>query len=219
MQDVKEHTGIQGTVIVRSHPFGAIEKFMISLLTEGEIESMGLARAEEQEEFSAWFWMQQNVRDEKRRKQVADFIKTGKIEVTQKNMVVWSLNNGFDILVQFLISAYTGSFAFASTLGIAWGEIGTGNTAPMNTDVALTTPTNRAPVSYAADAGFNEAQVQFFFPDAALANGTYTEFGTFIGGSASLGSGNMFNHALFGTPYSKSSGVDTTVECDFSFSN
>lgn len=144
-------------------------------------------------------------------------IKGGKIRVKRKNIIVWSLNYGFDILVQFLISAYTGSFAFAATLGIAWGEIGTGSTAPANTDTALTTPTNRAPVSYAADIGFSEAQVQFFFPDNVLANGTYYEFGTFIGGSASLGTGNMFNHALFTSPYSKSSGTDTTVEVDFDF--
>jgi hypothetical protein len=146
-------------------------------------------------------------------------IKTGKVEVTQRNMIVWSLNNGFDIIVQYLISSFTGSFAFGPTLGIAWGEIGTGVTAPMNMDVALTTPTNRVPVSYAADSGFNEAQVQFFLPDALLTNGTYTEFGTFIGGSSSIGSGNMFNHALFGTAYTKTSGVDTTVEVDFSFAN
>jgi hypothetical protein len=144
-------------------------------------------------------------------------IATGKIEVNQKNLVVSSLNYGFDILVQFLISAYTGSFAFP--LGIAWGEIGTGATTPTVADTALTTPTNRTSITYAADLGFNEAQLQFFFPDATLANGTYTEFGTFIGGTSSIGSGNMFNHALFGTPYSKSSGADSTVEVEFSFSS
>lgn len=146
-------------------------------------------------------------------------IHAGEVKVRQKNMIVWSLNYGFDILIQFLLSAYTGSFAFASTLGIAWGEIGTGVTTPMNTDIALTTPTKRAPISYAADNGFNLAQIQFFFPDALLANTTYNEFGTFIGGSSTIGTGNMFNHALFGTPYSKSAGTDTTVEVDFAFSN
>ena len=146
-----------------------------------------------------------------------ELLAEGKVEVEQKNIIVFSLNHGYDILVQFLLSGYTGSFAFASTLGIAWGEIGTGSTAPANTDTALTTPTNRATVSYAADIGFNEAQTQFFFPDAALANGTYNEFGTFIGGTATIGSGNMFNHALFSTPYSKSGGTDTTVEVDFEF--
>jgi len=144
-------------------------------------------------------------------------ITSGEVKVRQKNIIVFSLNYGYDILVQFLLSAYTGSFAFASTLGIAWGEIGTGSTPPANTDIALTTPTNRTSVSYAADIGFNEAQTQFFFPDATLANETYYEFGTFIGGTSSIGSGNMFNHALFTVPYSKSAGTDTTVEVDFEF--
>ena len=142
-------------------------------------------------------------------------IRAGKVEVEQKNLIVDSAGYGKDILVQYLISAYNGSFAFP--LGIAWGEIGTGNTTPAIGDTALTTPTNRATVSYAADLGLNEAQLQFFFPDGALANGTYYEFGTFIGGSSTIGTGNMFNHALFASPYSKSAGSDSTIECDVSF--
>jgi hypothetical protein len=141
----------------------------------------------------------------------------GKVEVEQHNLIVDSSNYGIDILVQYLISAYIGSLNFP--LGIAWGEIGTGSTTPANGDTALTTPTNRAPVSYAFDNGFNTASLQFFFPDASLANGTYYECGSFIGGSSTIGTGNMFNHALFGTPYSKSAGTDTTLEIDISFAN
>jgi hypothetical protein len=144
-------------------------------------------------------------------------LEDGKIEVEQHNLIVDSSNYGIDLLVQYLISAYIGSLNFP--LGIAWGEIGTGTATPANTDVALTTPTNRAPVSYAFDNGFNTASLQFFFPDAALANETYYECGSFIGGDSSIGSGNMFNHALFGTPYSKSAGTDTTLEIDIAFTN
>jgi len=139
-----------------------------------------------------------------------ELLADGKVEVEQSNLIVDSSNYGKDILVQYLISAYTGSNPFP--LGIAWGEIGTGNTAPTAADTALTTPTNRATVSFAWDEGFNIAHVQFFFPDGILANGTYYEFGTFFGGSSSIGSGNMFNHALFGTPYAKSAGTDSTIE-------
>ena len=258
MEPIHEPGGISGTVIVRSHPAGTIDRYH-ALKSEGKIaEAQAL-------------------------------IKAGKVEVRQRNIIVWSLNCGFDILVQFLLSAYTGMFGisngitvtgttdgttatitglsstagltagmlvsgagipaystiisvnsgtsitisqnttaagtvplyFAVTqqLGIAWGELGTGTTTPANTDVALTTPTNRAPVSYAADIGYDEAEVQFFFPDQTLANETYYEFGSFVGGSSAIGSGNMFNHALFSSPYSKSSGTDTTVEVDFNFSN
>lgn len=288
-----------GIVTVRSHPAGTIDRYF-ALKQEGRIDE---AQA---------------------------LIKSGTIEVVQKNMVVWALNYGFDMIVQWLISAYTGSFAFP--LGVTWGEIGTGiapdtapavatgaagvltgayqylvtfttasgettagppsstvnpssqqvsltviptgisgtvtgrnvyrtkangstffllttisdnttttytdNTAdgslpstnpptsstagsiaPVNTDITLTTPTNRAPVSYAADSGFTEAQIQFFYPDNILANITYYEFGSFVSGSSTIGSGNMFNHALFATPYSKSAGTDTTVEVDFTFAN
>ncbi len=146
-----------------------------------------------------------------------DLLRGGKIEVEQNNLIVDSSNYGIDILVQYLISAYNGSFGFP--LGIAWGELGTGTTPPAAGDTALTTPTNRAPVAFAQNTGFNEAQLQFFFPDTTLANGTYTECGSFIGGTSTIGTGNMFNHALFGSPYSKSAGSDTTLEIDITISN
>jgi hypothetical protein len=256
MKNVSEKGGIQGTVIVRAHPAGTIDAYH-ALAKQGKLV------------------------------EAQHLITSGEIKVRQKNIIVFSLDYGYDVFVQFLLSAYNGSFSInngvtltgttdgttgiitglSSTaglapgmlvsgigipsysaiisinsgtsvtisqnttaagtvslvftqiqqLGIAWGEIGTGNTTPANTDIALTTPTNRASVSYGADIGFNEAQIQFFFPDGSLANETYYEFGTFIGGSSTIGSGNMFNHALFGTPYVKTAGVDTTVEVDFEF--
>jgi hypothetical protein len=184
MDQLKERTGIRGTVIVRAHPAGTIDAYN-ELVKHGKIaEAQAL-------------------------------IARGDVKVIQRNLVVASLNYGLDILVQYLLSAYNGSFAFP--LGIAYGEIGTGTTAPASTDTALQTPTNRISITYGADSGFNTAVTQFFFPDSTLANGTYTEFGTFIGGSNTIGSGNMFNHALFSTAYSKSAGTDTTVEVDFQF--
>jgi hypothetical protein len=144
-------------------------------------------------------------------------IQDGKIEVVQKNLVVDSPNYGIDILIQYLISGYNGSTNFP--LGIAWGEIGTGQTTPSAGDTALTTPTNRAAVAWAGDYGLNTAQLQFFFPDSILANQTYYECGSFIGGTSTIGSGNLFNHALFSSGYSKSSGTDTTLEIDISISN
>jgi hypothetical protein len=50
-----------------------------------------------------------------------------------------------------------------------------------------------------------------------LVNQNYYEFGTFVSGSAALGSGQLFNHALFTSPYGKTAGTDTTVEVDFQF--
>lgn len=258
METIREKGGLSGTVIMRSHPAGTIDAYN-ALAAQGKIaEAQAL-------------------------------INKGEVKVRQKNMIVWSLGYGFDVLVQFLVSAYTGnfsinnavtltattdgttgiltsisstvglttgmlvsgagipafstiisvnssssvtisqnttaaatvplSFATIQQLGVQWGEIGTGSTTPTNMDTALTTPTNRAPVSYALDYGFNEAQLQFFFPDAILANETYYEAGCFIGGSSNIGTGNLFNHALFAAPYVKTAGTDSTLEIDFSFSN
>jgi hypothetical protein len=248
--------GPEGTVIVRSHPAGTI----------AQIETLHQLG---------------------RHRDADALLKTGKVEVRQKNLVVYSGGYGYDILVQFLISAYNGffnintgttltgtldgstavitglsstagltpgmlvagigipsystlisvdsgtsvtisqattiagtpsiSFLTVQQFGIQYGEIGTGNTTPTASDTALTTPYARTVVSYAFDNGFNTASIQFFFSDASLTNQTYYEFGTFIGGNSTIGTGNMFNHALFATPYTKSSGVDSTIEVDFEF--
>jgi hypothetical protein len=148
-------------------------------------------------------------------KEANELLHKGEIATRHHNLIVFSSNCGYDVLVQFLCSGYNGVFNFP--LGIQWGEIGTGQTAPANNDIALMTPTNRMPVSFAMDNGFSTAQLYFYFPDAILANQMYYEFGMFIGGSSAIGSGNMFNHCLFTVPYSKSSGSDTTCECDISF--
>jgi hypothetical protein len=141
----------------------------------------------------------------------------GKIEAENHNLIVDASNYGIDILVQYLISGYTGTNPFP--LGIQWGEIGTGTTTPANTDIALTSPTNRSPVIYAFDNSFTTAAIQFFFADGILANGTYYECGTFFNGTSTIGTGNMFNHALFDTPYVKTTGVDTTLEVDITIAN
>jgi hypothetical protein len=146
-----------------------------------------------------------------------ELLKSGEVATRQKNLVVDSANCGIDLLIQWLVSGLNTSIAFP--IGPQWGEIGTGTTAPTLADVALQTPTLREPLSYAVDTSFNEAQLQFFFPDASLANGTYYEFGTFVSVSSVIGAGQLFNRALFASPYVKSAGNDTTVECDLTIIN
>src|SRR5262249_49137924 len=53
-----------------------------------------------------------------------ELMENGEAKVAQKNLIVDSSNYGLDILVQYLISAYTGVNPFP--MGIQWGEIGTG---------------------------------------------------------------------------------------------
>lgn len=135
-------------------------------------------------------------------------------KVVNKNLIMKAANVGMDVIIQRMIGINTYS------LNLAWGEIGTGNTAPAVTDVALTTPVARAPLStsVAQDIAFNQAQIQYFFPDNALTNSTYKEFGCFIDGSSSIGSGQLFNHSLFTVPYTKAAGTDITVQVNISLS-
>lgn len=144
-------------------------------------------------------------------------LKNGEVAARQKNLVVDSANCGIDLLIQWLVSGLNTSIAYP--IGPQWGEIGTGTNAATLADTALQTPTLREPLSYAVDTSFNEAQLQFFFPDASLANGSYTEFGTFVSTSSTIGAGQLFNRALFASPYSKSGGNDTTIECDLTIVN
>jgi hypothetical protein len=129
-------------------------------------------------------------------------------EIVQDNLIMQAANLGKDLIIQRLLGTNTYS------LNINYGAIGTGSTAPAVTDTQLATETNRTTVTYSQDSGFDEAILQFFFPDSVLTNQTYYEFGTFVDGTATANSGQLFNHALFGTPYAKTAGVDTTVEVD-----
>lgn len=135
-------------------------------------------------------------------------IRAGEVMSDRSNLIMQAANVGKDLLVQWLLGTAT------YPVGINYGAIGTGTNTPAITDVKLQTETNRTVVSFSQDSGFNEAILQFFFSDSTLTNQTYNEFGTFINGGAGANSGQIFNHALFTTPYAKVAGVDTTVEVD-----
>jgi hypothetical protein len=141
-----------------------------------------------------------------------DFRTHGKLEVEQKNILMQSPNHGLDLFIQALIGITT------YPLTLSFAEIGTGATTPTTMDTALTAPTNRAAVTFQQDYGSTDCILNFIFSDSQLANETYYEFGVFSGGTSTIASGQLFNHALFSTPYVKTSGQDTTVQCDFSFS-
>ncbi len=133
-------------------------------------------------------------------------------EIVQRNTIMVSDGRGLDLLVQRLISNNTYS------ANINYGAIGTSSTAVTSSDTQLGSETARRPFALTQESGFNTASLQFFFADANLANGTYTEFGTFVDGTASANTGRLFNRALFSVPYVKTTGVDTTVEVSIEFS-
>ena len=121
------------------------------------------------------------------------------------NLVVSSSNHGRNLICQRLAGLTT------YDLAVGYVEMGTSATAPTNADTDLNAAVVRAG-SPAYSISNNVLTLRFFLADGTVANNTYNEMGTFIGGSATLGSGQMWNHALFSSPYVKASGEDTTIE-------
>ena len=85
-------------------------------------------------------------------------------------------------------------------------------------DTQLQTETNRTSPAYALDVSYAQATLQFLFQDSVLANMTYYEFCSVMAGSSSPNTGQIFNHALLGTAYTKVTGQDTTVQLDIALS-
>lgn len=131
-------------------------------------------------------------------------IKRGK---WSKNLVVSGTDTGRNLICQRLGGTNTHS------LNITHADIGTGTNTPQNSDTELQTPVVRGALT-AAIISSNIVTLQFFFSDSALANGTYTEVGSFVDGSGTVSTGQLFNRALFGSPYTKVTGQDTTVEVE-----
>jgi hypothetical protein len=124
-----------------------------------------------------------------------------------QNLIVSGTDTGRNLIAQRLGGVNTYS------LNITHADIGTGTNPPQNSDTQLQTPTVRATKTNSTILN-NVVTIQFFFSDSSLPDGTYTEFGTFIDGSGTISSGRLFNRVLFGTPYTKATGEDTTIEVE-----
>ena len=127
--------------------------------------------------------------------------------IERRKRIMLGTNTGKDLILDRLIGDNTYS------LNILYAEIGSGTNTPADSDTALQTPASRVAKNTGVVSG-NVATFQFFFADGVLANGSYNEFGTFVDGSATIGTGQIFNRALFGSTYVKASGEDTTVQLD-----
>lgn len=138
------------------------------------------------------------------------FIRTA---AKNSNLVMDSVNYGLDLIIQRLVGINTYS------LNLQWIEIGTGTTTPTVNDTALTTPSVRAAISLQEDYGATDAIIQAYITDANLPNATYAEVGSFVDGTSTIGTGQLFNHALISPTYAKVSGQDTTIEIDFNIVN
>ena len=98
---------------------------------------------------------------------------------------------------------------------INYGALGSDNTAVDNSDTILGTEVFRKVVASASDTD-NVAFIDFFYSKSDT-NGTYEEFGTFIDGTGSADTGQMFTHALTGG-WVKSASESMTVSCTYTIS-
>lgn len=128
-----------------------------------------------------------------------------KIEVT--NLVVSaSTGYGRNLIMRRLGGDTTYGIAIDS------GGIGTGTTAPTDADTALETAVLTGINVANASVSNDEVIMSFFMTDAELANGTYNEFGVFIGGR-------LFARAIISPAHTKASGEDTSVDYTFTLSS
>ena len=146
-----------------------------------------------------------------------DAVRTGRLACDVHNLIMEGSLTGTDLIIQFLGgNVADGQPNAAYQGGINWGAIGTGVVTPAVTDTQLGTEVARSSVLFFQDNAFSQAIFQFFFPDGSIPNQTYTEFGSFMGGTATLNSGQIFNHALLSPTYVKTSGTDVTLELTIS---
>jgi hypothetical protein len=124
-------------------------------------------------------------------------------EYAKQNLIV---TTGRAVLAQRLANdtTYTGI--------INYGALGSGDTAPVNGDTTLETEVFRKTVASASDTD-NIAFIDFFYSKSDT-DGTYEEFGSFIDGTGSADTGQLFNRVLTGG-WVKTSSESMTVACQF----
>lgn len=98
---------------------------------------------------------------------------------------------------------------------INYGALGSSSAAVANGDTTLTTEVFRK-VTASTSTTNNIAFIDFFYSKADT-DGTYEEFGTFIDGTASVDTGQMWTHALTGG-WVKTSSESMTVSCQYTIS-
>lgn len=125
-----------------------------------------------------------------------------------KNKIMFGNYTGYDLILKRLggDNTYSGNILYA--------DMGTSGTTPVIGDTQLGAAVARTSNPVITQTA-NVQSFQFFWPDANLPNGIYPEVGTFVDGSVSINTGQIFNHGLFGVPYNKGSLEDTTVQIDF----
>jgi hypothetical protein len=126
----------------------------------------------------------------------------------QDNLIMLGTNTGRDLILDKLNGDNT------YTSNITYLDIGTSSTAPAVSDTNLVAGVARTDKASGVVSG-NMVTFGFFFASANLANGTYREVATFVDGTSSLGTGQIFSRALFASNYVKGTNEDTTINWQY----
>lgn len=127
--------------------------------------------------------------------------KTGKLKRVQSfpNIIVANTGHGINLIMRHL----TGDDALS--LAITQCKFGTGTTTPTINDTDLETPVVDSVPPANQSVSSTSGTLEFFLSDLNLPNGTYTEFGIFMGNR-------LWARALISPSYTKSSNEDTSIE-------
>lgn len=121
------------------------------------------------------------------------------------NVILTGANLGISLILDRLanITTYDGVISYA--------DIGDDNTPATAADTGLGNALVRASVSAASRSGLY-SEFRFFYPDVTTPDDTYSEFGMVVGGTATVGSGQYFNHLIM-SDLVKAAGEDHTIVC------
>ncbi len=122
------------------------------------------------------------------------------------NKIVANDGQGIYIFLDRLVSINTHSG------NIKYAELGDDDTPATADDLALGNALVRTSIGAVSRSALT-ADFRFFYADALTPDDTYEEFGMYVDGSLTLGSGQLFNHLIFSTPLIKATGEDHTVVC------
>lgn len=121
-----------------------------------------------------------------------------------RNKVVSSSDNGRNLILK----ALAGTALY--DLEITHAEMGLGTTPATDGDTETEDPQARNQVGNVT-VSTNIMNLKFYFSDVLLPDGSYTELTMWMDGTATIGTGRIFNRIVF-SPYVKASGEDITVE-------
>ncbi len=154
-------------------------------------------------------------------KQEAKFFLTGKYRITKTNSLTGEIVSVSEwIHNKIMLDSGVGVGLLIARLGgdtsndcvITSAEIGTGDTAPTDSDTDLETPVVTGILTALQEISATEVHLYFYIPDANLPNGTYKEFGIRSGTA-------LFARSILTPSFVKGSNEDTNVEYIISGNN